>query len=167
MALFRDQIFPKVAQLTAPGGKYDGYLPVYQGDNAGPHIDNTFHKFVTNHCREKGWRWEPQAPQMPHMNNLDLAVFPAMSKRHSVLLRNYSNTMAPREDIWKTAQAVWSDLESYAIARGYLLAYRIASKVIAYKGDNTFLQQQDFHSGIRSDFSNTDWGCVKKVQVLE
>jgi hypothetical protein len=90
-----------------------------------------------------------------------------MSKRHSVLLRNFSNTMTPREEIWKTAQAVWSDLESYAIARGYFLAYRIASKVIAYKGDNTFLQQQDFHSGIRSDFSNTDWGCVKKVQVLE
>ncbi len=86
---------------------------------------------------------------------------------HSALLRNYSNKMAPREEIWKTAQSVWRDLESAAIARGYLLAYRIANKVIAYKGENTFLQTQDFHSGINSDFNNTALGCVKKVRVLE
>jgi hypothetical protein len=29
----------------------------------------------------------PQAPQMPHLNNLDLAVFPMMLKRHSALLK--------------------------------------------------------------------------------
>jgi hypothetical protein len=57
-------------------------------------------------------------------------------------------------------------LQSPAIARGYLLAYRIANKVIEYKGDNTFLQQQDFHSGIRADLCDTDFGCKKVTQVL-
>jgi hypothetical protein len=104
---------------------------------------------------------------MPHMNNLDLAVFPAMSKRHSALLHNYSNKMAPREEIWKTAQTVWRELESASIARGYLLAYRIANKVIEYKGENTFLQKQDFHSAIRSDFYDTEEGCKKRTRVLE
>jgi hypothetical protein len=32
-------IFPKVEGLVGPGGKYEGYKPVFQGDNAGPHID--------------------------------------------------------------------------------------------------------------------------------
>jgi hypothetical protein len=50
------------------------------------------------------WRWGPQAPQMPHNNNLDLAVFPKMSKDHSSLLQNYSNKMAPAHEIWSTAQ---------------------------------------------------------------
>ena len=37
-----------------------------------------------------GWKWEHQAPQMPHMNNIDLAVSPAMYKHHSALLKAYS-----------------------------------------------------------------------------
>ncbi|KAG7350194.1 hypothetical protein IV203_009554 [Nitzschia inconspicua] len=36
-----------------------------------------------------------QAPQMPHANDLDLAIFPSMSHRHSSLISEYSNTEAP------------------------------------------------------------------------
>ncbi len=79
MGLFQGTIFPRVAELVGPGGEYEGYVPVFQGDNAGPHQDGTFKQYVEDQCRERGWKWEPQAPQMPHMNNLDLAVFPAMS----------------------------------------------------------------------------------------
>ena len=32
--------------LVTPGGTYNGYLPVLQGGNAGPHVDGTFHTFV-------------------------------------------------------------------------------------------------------------------------
>jgi hypothetical protein len=35
--LFRDIIFPEIHWLVGPGGKYEGYIPVMQGDNAGPH----------------------------------------------------------------------------------------------------------------------------------
>ena len=103
---------------------------------------------------------------MPHMNNLDLAVFPAMSKRHSTLLQQHSNRMAPNNEIWSAAEAVWRDLESSAIARGFILAYRIAEKVIKNKGTNTFLQTHDFHSGVRADFANTPDGVKKKISVI-
>ena len=95
LALFRDQIFPKIELLVGDGGEYEGYLPVFQGDNAGPHTDATFHTFVKAFCDSKGWKWEPQAAQMPHLNNLDLAVFPMMSKRPSALLKTYSLRQAP------------------------------------------------------------------------
>ena len=167
LSLFRDQIFPKIAQLVGAGGEYEGYLPVIQGDNAGPHTDATFSKFVTDFCNEQGWKWEPQAPQMPHMNNLDLAVFPMMSKRHSQLLTRYSNSMVPREEIWEGALSVWRDMDSASVARGFILAYRIAEKVIDNKGENTFLQSQDFHSGVRSDFCSTDTGVKKKIRFVE
>ena len=62
-----------------------------QGDNAGPHTDAEYVAFCTETCNEQGWHWEPQAAQMPHMNNLDLAVFPKMSKNHGDLLRLHSN----------------------------------------------------------------------------
>jgi hypothetical protein len=104
-----------------------------------------------DYCESKGWRWEPQAPQMPHMNNLDLAVFPKMSKDHSSLLQNYSNKMPPAHEIWISAQAVWRSMDSACIARGFILAYRIAQKVIDNASTNTFLQTQDFHSGVRAE----------------
>lgn len=166
MALFRDHVFPEIAALVAPGGAYEGYLPVIQGDNAGPHTDATYIGFVTNYCTEKGWKWEPQAPQMPHMNNLDLAVFPMMSKRHSQLLKEYSGKMAPKEDIWEKASIVWSQMGSPEIARGFILAYRIAAKVIDNKGENTFLQTHDFHSDVRKDFYESPTGVKKRARVV-
>ena len=167
LALFRDHIFPKVARIVGPGGEYEGHMPVFQGDNAGPHIDTTFENFVKEICEVRGWRWEPQAPQMPHGNVLDLAVFPAMSKRHSRLLKQYSNKMAPADVTWEAALSVWSDLPSSEIARGYILAYRIGRKVIQHKGDNTFLQTKDFHSQVRTDFFDTATGVKKKTRVVE
>jgi N-acetylneuraminic acid mutarotase len=79
---------------------------------------------------------------MPHCNNLDLAVFPMMSKRHSALLKMYSNVQAPHEEIWQTAEEVWANLGSAEIARGYILAYRIAGKVIESGGENTFFKSR-------------------------
>ncbi|KAG7340205.1 hypothetical protein IV203_023748 [Nitzschia inconspicua] len=40
-----------------------------------------------------------QSPQMKHANNLDLAIFPSMTHRHSALLSQYSNTEAPADEI--------------------------------------------------------------------
>jgi hypothetical protein len=99
LALFCDQVFPKIGKLVGPGGAYKGHLPVFQGDSAGPHVDRTFHTFVKDFCKSNGLKWEPQAAQMPHSNNLDLAVFPMMSKRHSALLKMYSDLQAPHDKI--------------------------------------------------------------------
>ena len=75
LPIFLNIIFPRVQELVGPGGKYEGYTPVFQGDNAGPHQNATYVNAVTSYCEAKGWHWEPQAPQMPHMNVLDLSVF--------------------------------------------------------------------------------------------
>ena len=98
LALFCDQVFPKINKLVGPGGAYhECYFPVFQGYNAGPHIEGTFHTFVKEFCESKGCKWEPQAAQMPHSNNLDLAVFSMMSNHHSSLLKMYSNLQAPSQ----------------------------------------------------------------------
>jgi hypothetical protein len=163
--LFEDEIFPKVIDLVKEGGAYDGYLPVFQGDNAGPHTDGKLQHFVTSFCEEKKWMWEPQAPQMPHANNLDLAVFPAMSKRHSALLSLHgSRSMAQSEEIWKNAETVWINLPSSTIARGFLHGHRILKKVVEeHKGDNKFLQTKDFHTGVSRDFEDTAFG-IQRIQ---
>jgi hypothetical protein len=148
-ALYQGQAFPKIEQLVGPGGgAYEGYLPILQGDNVGPHMDKTFHLSVKEFCESKTWKWEPQALQMPHLNNLDLAVFPMMSKHHSALLQNYLIVQAPTDEIWRTAEQVWMDLGSAEIACGFILAYRIAKKVIDCGGENTFLQKQEFCSRV-------------------
>merc|ERR1712232_468248 len=163
---FRDHIFPKVLELVGPGGKYEGNLPVFHGDNTGSHCDAAFIQFITNFCNNNNMKWEPQAPQMPHLKNLDLAVFPAMSKQHSTLLNNIMSRVATSNKIWDAVQQVWRDLPSVAVARGFILANRIAKKIIDSKGSNTILQQKDFHSGVRQDFQNTSTGAVKRINVV-
>jgi hypothetical protein len=57
--LFKNVIFPMVSDLVKEGGKYEGYTPIFQGDNAGPHRDAAYYNYVTDFCREKRWKWEP------------------------------------------------------------------------------------------------------------
>ena len=147
LGAFLRKCFLQIDELVGPGGAYEGYLPVFQGHITGPHIDSAFFNFVTMTCSEKGWHWEPQAPQMSNMNDLDLVIFPAMLKCHSALLTRYLNKMAPAEQIWEAALSVWVNLGSPEIVRGFILAYHVTEKVIKGNGAN-FLQQPDFHSGI-------------------
>ena len=100
MLLFQNTFFPRIAELVGPGGEYEGCVHVLQGDNYGPHKYATFINFCKDHCEVNEWLWEPQAAQMPHINNIDLAVFLAMSKRHSYMFWDYSNSVAPPDRIW-------------------------------------------------------------------
>ena len=120
--------------------KYDGYKVIFQGDNAGPHREQAYFDFVTSYCRKKGWYWKPQALQMPHMNNLDLSVFPCMSRRHTQLAREQNRQRMLTEDqIWDTAKSLWDCLPSSKTASGFIQAHRIAQRVIEFHGSNTFL----------------------------
>jgi hypothetical protein len=166
---FEHSLFPRVAEIVGHNGEYEGYIPVIQGDNAGPHQDRSLIQFCKQHCESMGWLWRPQAPQMPHMNNLDLAVFPAMSRQHAELLRSLNgNRMANPEKVWAAAKEVWDDLPSATIARGFILAFRIAEKVVKNKGSNNFLQGKDgsLHSDVRRDFYDTTKGIAKKAVVV-
>ena len=107
---FKDTVFPKIQELVAAGSQFEGYRVVIQGDNAGPHTDAEYVAFCNKTCNEQGWHREPQAAQMPHMNNLDLAVSPKMSKIHGNLLRLHSNTSVKPDAIWTAAQETWSNL---------------------------------------------------------
>ena len=71
-------------------------------------------------------KWESQALEMPYITNPGIAVFPAMSKRHSDLLKFYSNTMEPADEIWREFESVWRELNSALITRGFILMHRIA-----------------------------------------
>ena len=96
---FRLLVFLRILDLVKVGGDFEGYIPDIQGDQAGPHEEEEFKRFVKQWCLEHGWLWEPQAPQMPHMNTLDLAVFPSMSKRHSGLTRSHTGSVASKDVI--------------------------------------------------------------------
>ena len=130
---------------------------MFQGDNAGPHQDAAYVRGVTDYCNQKGWHWEPQAPQMPHMNVLDLSVFPCMSRRHIQLCReNGGGSQVLQNDaIWENAQSTWATLPNEKIASGYIHAYRMAAKVIKANGNNDFLRagsDEGLHTGIGKIF---------------
>ena len=57
------------------GGTFEGFAPVIQVDNDVTHQDAKFYKYVVDLCKEK-CLWEPQVPQVPHMNVLNIDVFP-------------------------------------------------------------------------------------------
>ena len=43
--LFQYKIFPDIAELVGHGGQYDGYTPVIQGDDTGPHEERNCIQF--------------------------------------------------------------------------------------------------------------------------
>jgi hypothetical protein len=161
--LWNNSVLPRLDEIMGPGGDYEGYGVIGQGDNAGPHCNKEYLNFCKKEFTDRGWHWEPHAPQMPHANNLDLAVFPAMSKRHSQTLRDTaSKGVAPPDKIWKATNDVWRNLHSAAtIARGFVFAHQILDKVIQHNGSNAFLRSKEFHSSVRKDFQSTEKGIMR------
>ena len=165
MAYFGHTVFNALKDLVKPGGRYDGYTVVIQGDNAGPHNDATYLKFVKEYCTREGWHWEPQGPQMPHMNVLDLSVFPNMSRRHTQLARdNYGTHVLKEDEIFYVAQQVYDNLPSSKIASGFIQAHRLARRIIEHGGDNCFLLggSGGISTGVAKDFDETLNGLTRK-----
>ena len=160
--LCMDLVFELVEQYVQPGGQFEGYTPVFQGDQAGPHEEEAYKRAMTETCTAKGWLWEPQAPQMPHLNACDLALFPAMSKQHSELTRKHTQSVASKDVIWNAAKQVWADFPACKIARAFILAWRLANIVIAKGGANTFLGTKEMHARVREEFDDTLTGVAPK-----
>jgi len=159
---FKSVVFEALQKYVQKGGQFEGYVPIIQGDQAGPHEEAAFKQAMVEDCTAKGWHWEPQAPQMPHLNVCDLALFPAMSKRHSELTRRFTHSVASKDVIWKSAEQIWRNFPACKIARAFILAWRLAKKVIAKKGANTFLGTKEMHAQIREDFDDTCIGVMPK-----
>ena len=160
---FNELIFANIAELVdGPDAPFQGYIPVIQGDNAGPHIEGTFMKCMEEYCNERGWLWEPQAPQMPHLNVNDLAIFPAMSKWHSYKVRQRTKDVASKDLTWECANQVWQEFPESKIAKAFVLAWRLTTTIIKKGGDNTFLGTKEMHRGISSDFHETMNGLKPK-----
>ena len=163
LLVFKELIFPAIQNLVGPGKEYEDCHVIIQGDQAGPHEDGTFSQFVNNYCAEQGWTWQPQAPQMPHANVLDLSVFPAMSKRHSERARKLVGTsVISTAQIWDMANEVYNAMPNSKIASAFIQYWRTMSHVIKAGGSNEFVgrmgKDKTLHTGIRNDFDETAKG---------
>ncbi len=78
----------------------------------------------------------------------------------------YLNLQVPHKEIRQTAREVRSNLWSAKIARGYIMAYRIAAKMIESGGQSTFLWKQEFQSSAWAYYYDTPDGVVKATVVV-
>ena len=162
LRLLREHLFPDVDKLVCVGGLYEGYKPVWQWDNAGPHADGTLVQWIKETCAAKGWLWMPQSPQLPISNTCDLYVFPLMARLHAHLCREEAGkSVASTDVIWQKVQEVWRNMPSADIAMAHVLAYRVMGKVVASGGKTDFLDNDGIHSGLRKDFTRTDRGIER------
>ena len=102
---------------------------------------------------------------MPHVNVLDLVVFPSMSKRHSHLARaKHGNRVLKEDEIWDTALQVWENLPSCKIANSFVQAKRICEKIIKCGGNNDFLSgcKGGISCEVRKNFDDTFHGNKRK-----
>ena len=97
----------------------------------------------------------------PYTNALDLALFPAMSKRHSEKLQLYNNSEATKQRTWEVATQVWNATTSAEVARAFVLAYRIMGKIIEEEGNNQWLGDGTPHCNVRKDYCDTNYGIRK------
>ena len=104
---------------------------------------------------------------MPHMNNLDLSVFPCMSHRHTQLAREQNGLRMLTEDqIWETAKSVWDRSPSSKVTSNFIQAHRIAQRVIEFHGSNSFLTGSKIHFGVRRDYTETATGLKRSDELL-
>ena len=161
LLVFKHVIFPAIEERVSPGKEYDDCHVVIQGDQAGPHEDASFSRYVKEYCSKQGWTWAPQAPQMPHGNVLDLSVFPAMSRRHQESARKISGCkVLTRDQIWDEANKCWNEIPNCKIARAFVQYWRTMRKVIEVGGSNSFCGRggNGLHAGISKDFDDTTNG---------
>jgi len=137
--LWEDCLLPQLDAMVALGGPCAGAIVCHQDqeDNAGPHKEGQFHQWLAAEFGKRQWQLELQAPQGPYTNVLDLQLFPAMSKRHSVLLRQYSDAEASKDKKWRVAQQVWDNCSSAMVCRAFIHAFRIMRLIMEEKGNNS------------------------------
>jgi hypothetical protein len=184
---FEKTLLPRIVELVKPGGEYAGYILIIQGNNAGPHLDGGFVSFYKNDRTHNCWHWQPQAQQMPCMNNLDLAVFSSMNRHHIVLLQwSTTNTVQPDKIREAVLGTVWQDLDSCTIAwscswnsvpRSRFMYYcpwffpctffSPLKSSTSHKGSNTFLHQESFYPGVIRDVYDRDKGIHCKYIVVD
>jgi hypothetical protein len=95
---------------------------------------------------------------------LDLQLFPAMSKRHSVLLQQYSDAEASKDRTWQVAQQVWDNCSSAMVGRAFIHAFRIMKLIMEEKGNNSWLATGAPHCNVRNDFIDTHEGIKPRVK---
>ena len=101
------------------------------------------------------------------MNNLDLSVFPCISRRHTQLAREHNGLRMLTEDqIWDTAKSVCDRLPSSKVASGFIQAHWIAQRVIEFQGSNSFLTGSKIHFGVRRDYTETATGLKHSDELL-
>ena len=172
-SVFVDHLIPMLREITGPGGSYENYDVIIQGDNAGPHREGVFsatmQRCIQDINRELGgrarWMWEPQAPHMPHSNVCDLALFPSLSKRVQRLARKKfkgKQRVLSTSEIEECVLGAWKAYESCKVARTFLQAYLMMDKVIQEKGDTGFLTGGSFHFGVGPNYVDTDKGVRRK-----
>ena len=164
---FDQEIIKSIERLVKPGGQLEGHKPALQGDLAGPHIEGEYNSFLKREFKKRNWLLVPQAPQMPHANVCDNTIFPAMARRHTVLIRKNCKSVASQDEITSAAEKVWQDLPACLISRGFIHVWRLLKKVIKHKGDNKFLRTNEFHCNVRRDFTDTQWGVVRNEDYVE
>ena len=99
-------------------------------------------KYCRVNCAKRGWCFEPQTPQALHLNNLDLAVFPAMSRRHSIIARNKGLRVLKKQEIWDAAMQVSDELPFMQDSARVREVYRLTKKVVKANGVNGFLRSK-------------------------
>ena len=148
-------------------GRYRGYHVVLQQDGAGPHKEGDYQGFMTSEIAKRPlWQIIDQGPNGPYMNALDAVVFPSMSKQHSKILQQNSNTPVSKDKIMETANLVWSNLPSCVIARALIQIYRLMKVVIKEGGNNQWLSRGAPHLHVRRDFKTTPTGCTPSLRVV-
>ncbi len=85
-----------------------------------------------------------------------------MSKRHSELLRMYSNNEANADRIRKVAQQVWKSCSSSMVSRAFIHAYRVMEKIIENDGHNLWLVDGTPHCNIKRAFIDTKHGIAPR-----
>ena len=80
-----------------------------------------------------------------------------------VLKKSSGRKVADKDTIWEKVDEVWKEYPSSAIARGYILAYRLIKKALEIDGRNDYIRN-GLHCNVRQDFIDCDKGVRLRLK---
>ena len=152
---FSKKVLPVLDIIVGSGARHEGYKIILQGDNAPGHAESGFTAWLESAFTDRGWYIENQAPQSPYTNVNDLAVFPAMAKRHTHrLAEKYGHEVPSPDHIWEAALEIWKEMDSICVARSFIQARRIHDIIVRDGGKQRWLSNGGPHCNCRRDFKD-------------
>ncbi len=145
LAFFKNTLLPKLDEKAEElSQKLNKRIVVrYQHDNAAPHMEKNFKRFLEQQFAQRGWLIGYQPPCSPTTNVNDAYLFPALSKMVSRSQAiNFRGKTLDTEELWSLAKETFASYPLEKLSMAFVQNEQVACAIMEDKGGNEHTKEK-------------------------